>query len=50
MIKLNKTKALQWQNEALTVKGQSLFSVFRKSAHSQFENQPSRIESRRDSR
>ena len=33
MIKLNKTKALQWQNEALTVKGQSLF-LFLKSAHS----------------
>ncbi len=25
MTKLNKTKALQWQIEALTVKGQSLF-------------------------
>ena len=29
MTKLNRTKALQWRNEALTVKGQSLFSVFR---------------------
>ncbi len=32
MIKLN-NKALQWQNEALTVKGQSLFSIS-KSVHS----------------
>ncbi len=35
---LNKTKALQWRKKALTVKGQSLFSVFSKSAHPQFEN------------
>lgn len=35
MIKLNKTKALQWQNEALTVKGQSLF-LYLKSAHWSF--------------
>ena len=35
MIKLNKTKALQWQDEALTVKGQSLF-LYLKSAHSSF--------------
>lgn len=35
MIKLNKTKALQWQNEALTVKGQSLF-LYQRSAHWSF--------------
>ncbi len=27
MIELDRTMALQWQNEALTVKGQSLFSI-----------------------
>ena len=29
MTKLNRTKALQWLNKALTVKGQSLFSAFK---------------------
>lgn len=32
MIKLNRTEALQWQNEALTVKVQSLFLCL-KSVH-----------------
>lgn len=39
-IKLHKTEALQWQNEALTVEGQSLF-LYLKSAHSSFHSHES---------